>query len=393
MPAAGRLDPAEAGQPVRLHRGARLQVLARPALQFRLAEALHQAQSQHDRLLAVLRHLHRSHQRRLVLRAPAALPAPSLPADVGVVDLHRPAHLAAPVALQHGLLLPGLGTAAASIALVAGLFLAAALASLRSVPAAAAAAMAAFPALDLWVEATQYVERNAYADYRIVELEDGGRMLEVSGQGASRHDAEARGWDYAERIERTLCEAGESRVLVLGAAGMTLGKGAACALDVTFVDIDPAQQRIAGHFLEMPAHEAGRFAAGDARAWLRGDAGGWEAIVVDTYSNSRTIPQHLLTAEFYRLARARLVDGGSLYVNQLTWPQDVLFRTRAERTLRSVFADCSAWPVGIERGRGWHEAVSEPGNLLFRCRRSDFDGDSAIYSDAVPRADLDRSLR
>ena len=291
------------------------------------------------------------------------------------------------------LLLPGLGTAAASIALVAGLFLAAALASLRSVPAAAAAAMAAFPALDLWVEATQYVERNAYADYRIVELEDGGRMLEVSGQGASRHDAEARGWDYAERIERTLCEASESRVLVLGAAGMTLGKGAGCALDVTFVDIDPAQERIAERFLEMPAREAGRFEAGDARAWLRGAAGGWEAIVVDTYSNSRTLPQHLLTAEFYRIARARLADGGSLYVNQLTWPQDALFRTRAERTLRSVFADCSAWPVGIERGRGWHEAVSEPGNLLFRCRRSDFDGDSAIYSDAVPRADLDRSLR
>ena len=291
------------------------------------------------------------------------------------------------------LLLPGLGTAAASIALVAGLFLAAALASLRSVPAAAAAAMAAFPALDLWVEATQYVERNAYADYRIVELGDGGRMLEVSGQGASRHDAEARGWDYAERIERTLCEAGESRILVLGAAGMTLGKGAACALDVTFVDIDPAQQRIAGHFLDMPAHEAGRFAAGDARAWLRGDAGGWEAIVVDTYSNSRTIPQHLLTAEFYRLARARLTDGGSLYVNQLTWPHDALFRTRAERTLRSVFADCSSWPVAIESGRGWHAAVSEPGNLLFRCRKNAFDGDNAIYSDSLPRADLDRSLR
>ena len=296
-------------------------------------------------------------------------------------------------ALLTTFLLPGLGTAAASIALVGGLFLAAALASLRSVPAIAAAAMAVFPALDLWVEATRYVERNAYADYRIVELGDGGRMLEVSGQAASRHGPEARGWDYAERIERTLCEAGESRVLVLGAAGMSLGQGAACALDVTFVDIDPAQERIAEQFLETPAREAGRFEAGDARAWLRGAAGGWEAIVVDTYSNSRTLPQHLLTAEFYRLARSRLADGGSLYVNQLTWPQDALFRTRAERTLRSVFADCSAWPVGIEQGRGWHAAVSEPGNLLFRCRRSDFDGDSAIYSDAVPRADLDRSLR
>ena len=290
-------------------------------------------------------------------------------------------------------LLRFLGTAAAAIVLVGGLFLAAALASLRSVPVAAAAALAVFPALDLWIEATRYVERNAYADYRIVGLGDGGRMLEVSGQGASRHDAHGLGWDYVERIERTLCEAGETRVLVLGAAGMTLGKGAPCALDVTFVDIDPAQERIAARFLEVPAGEAGRFAAADARAFLRGDAGGWEAIFVDTYSNSRTLPQHLLTAEFYRLARSRLADGGSLYVNHLTWPDDALFRTRAERTLRSVYADCSAWPVGIEQGQGWHEALSRAGNLLFRCRQSGLDGDRAIYSDAVPRADLDRSLR
>ena len=84
---------------------------------------------------------------------------------------------------------------------------------------------------------------------------------------------------------------------------------------------------------------------------------------------------------------------GSLYVNHLAWPDDELFRTRAERTLRSAFADCSTWPVGIQEGRGWHAAGEEPGNVLFRCRKSAHDGDQAIYSGAVPRADLDRSLR
>ncbi len=285
------------------------------------------------------------------------------------------------------------GTAAATIVLVAALYLAAAAAHRRSVPGLALLAIALFPGADLWIEATEYVERNAYADYRIVELEDGGRMLGVSGQAASRHDAAGKGWDYAERIEMTLCEAGETRVLVLGAAGMTLGRGAPCALDVEFVDIDPAQRRIAALFLEMPAAQAGTFSAGDARAFLQNGPGGWPAIVVDTYSNPRTLPQHLLTAEFYRLARERLAGGGSLYVNHLAWPDDALFRTRAERTLRSVFADCSSWPVGVEQGRGWHEAVTQPGNLLFRCRKSELDGDTAIYSDALPRSDLDRSLR
>ena len=290
-------------------------------------------------------------------------------------------------------LLRFLGTAAATIVLAAVLCLAAVAAHRRSVPAVALLAVAIFPGLDLWDEAAHYVERNAYADYRIVELEDGGRMLDVSGQAASRHDAAGRGWDYAERVEKTLCAAGETRALVLGAAGMTLGRSAPCALDIAFVDIDPAQERIAALFLEGPAAASGAFAAGDARAFLRNDPGGWPAIVVDTYSNPRTLPQHLLTVEFYRLARSRLAEGGSLYVNHLSWPDDALFRTRAERTLRSVFADCSSWPVRIEQGRGWHEAVSEPGNLLFRCRQSALDGDTAVYSDAVPRADLDRSLR
>ena len=276
---------------------------------------------------------------------------------------------------------------------MAALCLAALAARRQSVPAVAFVAAALFLGVDLWFEATHYVRRNAYADYRIVELDGGARMLDVSGQAASRHDAAGRGWDYAERLEKTLCEAGETRVLVLGAAGMTLGRGALCELDVTFVDIDPAQHGIAALFLEEDPEASGRFVAADARAFLRGDGGAWPAIVVDTYSNSRTLPQHLLTAEFYRLARSRLADGGGLYVNHLAWPDDGLFRTRAERTLRSVFADCSGWPVGIERGGSWIAGLATAGNRLFRCRKGPFDSDRAIYSDAVPRADLDRSLR
>ncbi len=297
------------------------------------------------------------------------------------------------------LLLRFLGIAAAILVLVGLLCLAAILAERRRVFVLSMLAATLYPLHDLWLELTVYVERNAYADYRIVEFGDGARVLDVSGSPASREDAAGRGWTYTERIETTLCEAGETRVLVLGAAGMTLGRGAPCPLEVTFVDIDPAQRRIAARFLGESDPAQGRFVARDARAFLRSDAatrapsGGWPAIVVDTYSNPRTLPQHLLTVEFYRLARSRLADGGSLYVNHLSWPHDARFRTRAERTLRSVFADCSQWPVGLEQGQGWHAVATRAGNLLFRCRRSALDDDTAIYSDAVPRADLDRSLR
>ena len=291
------------------------------------------------------------------------------------------------------LLLPTLGLAAATLAVVAAPAAAALLASPRNVPVVALLIACCWPAADLWVEATEYVTRNAYADYRFVEF-DGGRVLIVNNQMASRHDPQGRGWDYAELLERTLCGAGETRTLVLGAAGMTIGRGAPCALDLTFVDVDPAQQSISAEFLGVPQGSAGKFAGRDARAFLRGDPGGWSAIVVDVFSNPRSTPQHLLTVEFYRLVRAKLSDGGSLYVNHTASPGEELFLTRVERTLRSVFADCSSrTTMDFAAETGWHAEASSLRNLLFRCRKSALDADRAVYSDAVPRAELDRSLR
>ena len=291
------------------------------------------------------------------------------------------------------LLLPTLGLAAAVFSVIAAPAVAALLASPRSVSVHAFIAAACWPGIDLWVEATQYVSRNAYADYRIVEIDDDARVLVINNQSASRHDPQGKGWDYAELLERTLCGAGEHRVLVLGAAGMTIGQGAPCELDITFVDIDPAQERIASEFLGVPMGEAGTFAGRDARAFLRDDPGGWQAIVVDVFTNPRSLPRHLLTAEFYRLARSRLAGGGSIYVNHTAYPGEELFLTRAERTLRSVFSTCTVRAAQLDPNVAWHDEASCDRNLLFRCTKNPLDGDRVIYSDSVSRADLDRSLR
>ena len=174
---------------------------------------------------------------------------------------------------------------------------------------------------------------------------------------------------------------------------MTIGRGAPCELDLTFVDVDPAQQSISADFLGVPQGSAGKFAGRDARAFLRDDPGGWQAIVVDVFTNPYSTPQHLLTAEFYRLARSKLAAAGSLYVNHTAYPGEELFLTRVERTLRSVFAGCSARATDYDSGTGWHAESSQERNLLFHCPKSELDSDRAVYSDAVPRADLDRSLR
>ena len=99
-------------------------------------------------------------------------------------------------------------------------------------------------------------------------------MLDVSGQAVSHYDAHDQVWYYAERIEQTLCDADESRLLLLVRAGMIAGKRAPCAPDVTFVAIDPTRQRIAAHFLATPAGRVGKFRIADARANPSGSTGG-----------------------------------------------------------------------------------------------------------------------
>lgn len=291
------------------------------------------------------------------------------------------------------LLMPTLGLAAAVLSVVAASALASLLASPRSIASPALLFAACWPSLDLWIEATQYVARNAYADYRIVEIDDDKRILVVNNQAASRHGPAGEGWHYVELLEDTMCAAGELRVLVLGAAGMTFGRNSPCELALTFVDIDPAQESIASQFLDLAEESAAELVIEDARSFLRNSDARWHAILIDVFTNPRVVPNHLLTKEFYTLARSRLIDNGTLYINFAAYPNESLFLSRAGRTLRSVFAACSSRSTDHDRLIPWHDESSVDRNLVLRCTKGPHDGDRTIYSDSVSRADLDRSLR
>ncbi len=290
------------------------------------------------------------------------------------------------------LLMPTLGVASAVFSIVAATACASVLSSPRTLSAHALLFAACWPAFDLWIESTDYVARNAYADYRVAETGNDGRILLLNNQYASRHNPQGEGWRYVELLEDTLCDAQEHRVLVLGAAGMSLGQNAPCWLQLTFVDIDPDQKNIASQFLDVPQESTGNLLIHDARAFLRNTSDRWDAIVMDVFTNPRAVPHHLLTVEFYRLARSRLADGGSLYVNFAAYPNEGLFLTRAGRTLRSVFSECSSRSTSHEQIIQWHNETKFDRNLLFRCLKSTLDGDRVIYSDSITRADLDRSL-
>ena len=135
-------------------------------------------------------------------------------------------------------LMAWLGTAAAGAAVCAILLAATAAARPRRWPATAIAVAATLPIASLWAAGQTYVKQNTYADYKIVDYDEHARVLVINGNASSRERSDGEGWPYIEAIEEAACGAGERRILVMGAAGQTFGRGAPCPLETTFVDID-----------------------------------------------------------------------------------------------------------------------------------------------------------
>ena len=116
------------------------------------------------------------------------------------------------------------------------------------------------------------------------------------------------------------------------------------------------------------------------RAYLLRHASAFDAIVLDAYADRTALPAHLLTREFFALARSRLTQDGTLYVNLIVAPEPDRLSTRADRTLRSVVAACRTQELG--EASGWR-------NRVYACPRTALDGDATVYSDASGRADTD----
>ena len=151
-------------------------------------------------------------------------------------------------------------------------------------------------------EQTEYRARTAYADYQLVENKTNGtRELIVNRSRASTDDGSGTGHPYIEAIETALCSLEIKQVAVLGAAGRTLGEGADCDIQPTFVDIDPAQAEMSQELLERPPQ--GTLQIADARAWLRNNEVLWPAIVADAYSHRASLPTHLATVEAFEAMR------------------------------------------------------------------------------------------
>ena len=112
-------------------------------------------------------------------------------------------------------------------------------------------------------------------------------------------------------------------------------KGAA----ITSVELDPVVLELAKKYFGITPEKNLNVSVADGRIYLQRNKGPWDVIMVDAYRGP-FVPFHLLTKEFFALAKSRLAPGGVMVQN--IEPTTMLFDS-AIATIRSVFDNVDAY--------------------------------------------------
>lgn len=238
--------------------------------------------------------------------------------------------------------------------------------------------------LNVQFETDRFLQTTAFANYSVAEGESADvRYLVVNGQNASRTSKTNVGHGYIEWFEEEIARRPEVRdILVLGAGGFTLGRGRfEEGYALTFVDVDDALLPVANQFLGDAVDES-QFVVADARAHLLHTMKTYDAIVIDTFSHRISVPEHLVTQQFFQLVRSRLREGGHVLMNFIGSQDDVhAFSRGIDNTVRHVFGGCR---------EHWIQAKDTTlYNRLYICRKSVLDDYRTIYDDNSVRGQID----
>ncbi|HQX26703.1 MAG TPA: fused MFS/spermidine synthase [Alphaproteobacteria bacterium] len=167
-------------------------------------------------------------------------------------------------------------------------------------------------------------------------------------------------------------------ILVLGAGGFTLGIDEDINI-YHYVDIDPNLKDVAeDYFLGKELGPNKTFHPVAAESFLIQGDEKYDVIVLDAYQGSITLPENLVTQEFFQRVKKRLAPGGIVICNFIISPG---FADPFSRNLDNTFS--SVFPFAVRQVIGTYDGWSktEMENVLFIYRQSPDENNLKIYTD------------
>lgn len=207
------------------------------------------------------------------------------------------------------------------------------------------------------LRADHVVSNNKYNTIKVMALGKGHmRILSMNNNNSSVYiDTEAiketspyarSTQGYADYINTNFIDPiiGDPNIrdfLIIGAGGFTLGIDDDTN-NYTYIDIDGSLKDISEeHFLKKDLTPNKKFEATPARSFINTAIHNdkkFDMIIVDAYLGNQTLPEHLVTQEFYASVRQILEEDGIMIANFIM-PVDfsTVFSVKVDNTLRRVF--------------------------------------------------------
>tara|TARA_B100001989_G_C24536583_1_gene464774 strand:- start:44 stop:1618 length:1575 start_codon:yes stop_codon:yes gene_type:complete len=231
------------------------------------------------------------------------------------------------------------------------------------------------------------VKLNMYHNIQVVNVKNGNRHLMLNNNYSSRYNPETgRKHHYIEFAEKVaispILNSNPPRdVLVIGAGGFTFGSEDKNN-NYVYVDIDKDLKNISEKYILGRTIDKNKtFEAVPIRAYLASTDQKFDVIYLDAYLGGVSVPEHLITKEFFETVKEHLKDKGLLVTNFIASPNfNNQFSRNLDNTIRSVFPHISRQAI-LENYLLWDENPSAMANISYIYKHEDNYDAGQIYTD------------
>lgn len=206
-------------------------------------------------------------------------------------------------------------------------------------------------------QATVIFERTSAYHHILVVDEDGVRTLSFNGSWETKMsltNSLTGHFEYTEFFQMPwLWNHDVKRVLMAGLGGGSTQRAYQhyyTNVMVDTVEIDPAVVSVAKEYFQVTETPTHQIHTNDARVFLRRATNNYDVILMDAYSTTRygsSLPAHLTTKEFFKIASEHLNTNGVLAYNVIGqiegWRANVI--GAMYRTLKEVFPQVYMFPA------------------------------------------------
>jgi hypothetical protein len=231
---------------------------------------------------------------------------------------------------------------------------------------------------------------NQYNTTLVKTDEHGARHFILNGNSSSMLSPDGSRSPYLDFIEEHYIDPIKAAsmppksILVVGAGGFSLGleddKN-----DYTYVDIDPSLKYLSEkYFIQRTLGRNKHFVPEDVRAYLNHAGKKFDFVLVDVFFGDVTIPEYLVTREFFEQIKAVVNDNGIVTWNVIMSPG---FKGRIsqnlDNTLQSVFHHLSRQIINghAKPFNGWETDENDRRNIVYIWCNTPGDSLHTIYTD------------